>query len=198
MKIQRGGGISWKMLSEVCIRQKGTNITAGEMKELHKINAPIKIFAAGNTTANIDYGDIPDRDVITKTSIIVKSRGNIGFEYCDKPFSHKNEMWSYSANDNSINLKFVYYFLSNHIIEFQIKAKTGKLPQISTPDTDKFLIPIPPIEEQERIVSILDKFDSLVNDISEGLPAELNVRKKQYEYYRNKLLTFEPLTSEMN
>lgn len=192
------GGISWKMLSEICIRQKGTNITAGEMKELHKINAPIKIFAAGNTTANLDYGDIPDRDVITKTSIIVKSRGNIGFEYYDKPFSHKNEMWSYSANDNSINLKFVYYFLSNHIIEFQIKAKTGKLPQISTPDTDKFLIPIPQLEEQERIVAILDKFDALVNDISEGLPAELNARRQQYEYYRNKLLTFSPLESEMN
>lgn len=189
-----GGGISWKMLSEVCTRQKGTNITASEMKKLDKINAPIKIFAAGNTSAHVDYGDIPDKDIISKASIIVKSRGNIGFEYYDKPFSHKNEMWSYSTNNASIDLKFVYYFLSDHIMDFQIKAKTGKLPQISTPDTDKFLIPIPPLDEQGRIVAILDKFDSLVNDISEGLPAELNARRQQYEYYRNKLLTF----TEMN
>ena len=54
----------------------------------------------------------------------------------------------------------------------------------------KFPIPIPEIKEQERIISILDKFDSLVNDISIGLPAELKSRRSQYEYYRSKLLTF--------
>ncbi len=52
------------------------------------------------------------------------------------------------------------------------------------------LIPIPSLEEQERIVAILDKFDALVNDISQGLPAEIEARRKQYEYYRDKLLTF--------
>ena len=56
-----------------------------------------------------------------------------------------------------------------------------------------FRIPIPPLAEQERIVAILDKFDSLVHDISIGLPAELQARKKQYEYYREKLLTFTEL-----
>jgi len=54
----------------------------------------------------------------------------------------------------------------------------------------KIKIPVPPLAEQERIVSILDKFDSLVNDISIGLPAELKARRSQYEYYRGKLLTF--------
>ena len=51
-------------------------------------------------------------------------------------------------------------------------------------------IPVPPMEEQERIVSILDKFDALVNDISEGLPAEIAARRQQYEHYRDRLLTF--------
>ena len=52
------------------------------------------------------------------------------------------------------------------------------------------IIPLPPLEKQERIVSILDRFDKLCNDISEGLPAEIEARQKQYEYYRDKLLTF--------
>ena len=51
-------------------------------------------------------------------------------------------------------------------------------------------IPVPSMEEQKRIVSILDRFDKLCNDISEGLPAEIEARRKQYEYYRDKLLTF--------
>ena len=54
----------------------------------------------------------------------------------------------------------------------------------------EYKIPIPSIEEQERIVSILDKFDILTNSISEGLPKEIELRKKQYEYYRDLLLTF--------
>lgn len=186
-----GGRIKFMQLGDVCIRQKGTPITAAVMKEINKPEAPIRIFAGGNTFADVNYGDIPDKDLITKTSIIVKSRGNIGFEFYTKPFSHKNEMWSYSSKSSDIDLKFVYYYLTNNIKEFQLKAKTGKLPQISTPDTDNYLIPILPLEEQERIVAILDKFDSLVNDISEGLPAELTVRRQQYEYYRNKLLTFD-------
>jgi type I restriction enzyme S subunit len=53
-----------------------------------------------------------------------------------------------------------------------------------------FQIPIPPLEEQARIVSILDKFDTLTTSLSEGLPKEIELRKKQYEYYRNLLLTF--------
>ena len=62
-------------------------------------------------------------------------------------------------------------------------------------DTDKFKIPIPTISEQDRIVSILDTFDTLTTSISEGLPKEIALRKKQYEYYRDKLLTF-PIKEE--
>jgi type I restriction enzyme S subunit len=54
----------------------------------------------------------------------------------------------------------------------------------------KYPIPIPPLKEQERIVNILDKFDTLTNSISEGLPKEIKLRQQQYEYYRDLLLTF--------
>ena len=54
----------------------------------------------------------------------------------------------------------------------------------------KYQVPIPPLNEQEHIVAILDRFDILVNDITQGLPAEISARRKQYEYYRDKLLTF--------
>ena len=58
----------------------------------------------------------------------------------------------------------------------------------------RFPIPIPSLDEQQRIVDILDRFDSLCNDISIGLPAEIEARQKQYEYYRDKLLTFKEIS----
>ena len=67
--------------------------------------------------------------------------------------------------------------------------------KINKGDIGKLKLPIPSINEQESIVSILDRFDKLCNDISVGLPAEIEARKKQYEYYRDKLLTFEPIQS---
>ena len=60
----------------------------------------------------------------------------------------------------------------------------------------KLKIPVPPLEEQERIVAILDRFDKLCNDISEGLPAEIEARQKQYEYYRDRILQFKMQNEE--
>ena len=174
-------GVEYKKIKDICVRQKGTPITASEMKRIAKINGAVRVFAAGNTFVDTDYDDVSN--VITVPSVIVKSRGNIGFEYYDKPFTHKNEMWSYSAKDTKINLKFLYHYLQNRADVFQKKAKTGKLPQISTPDTDNFTIPVPPIAIQNEIVRILDTFTELT--------AELTARKQQYEYYRNSLLNFE-------
>ena len=69
-------------------------------------------------------------------------------------------------------------------------AHGTKVIEISPDALNKTNIPIPPLSEQQRIVDILDRFDALVNDLSAGLPAEIEARRKQYEYYRDTLLTF--------
>ena len=88
--------------------------------------------------------------------------------------------------------KYLVYYTQT--IEFSNQkrkyAKGTKVIDVSANDLAKITIPLPPIEEQERIAGILDKFDTLVNSISEGLPREIELRRKQYEYYREKLLSF--------
>ena len=69
-------------------------------------------------------------------------------------------------------------------------------PNLAAKSLEQFLLPLPPLAEQQRIVDILDRFDALCNDITSGLPAEIEARKKQYEYYRDKLLTFKELKKE--
>lgn len=181
--------VEWEKVSNFCKRQKGINITAKEMKELAIEDGSVKIFAGGNTIAYLDVEVVGKDNIIDKPSVIVKSRGNIDFEYYDGMFSHKNEMWSYSINSEN-NIKYLYYYLKNNIEYFRSRAISGKLPQIATGITDNYKIPIPPLHVQQYVVNILDKFDTLVNDIKEGLPKEIEQRQKQYEYWRECLLNF--------
>ncbi|WP_127242892.1 restriction endonuclease subunit S [Neisseria meningitidis] len=87
-----------------------------------------------------------------------------------------------------INFAFYYFF----IIAEQSKKliNTSSLPIISMKELKKLKIPIPPLPEQEKIAAILDKFDILTHSISEGLPHEIALCRKQYEYYREQLLAF--------
>ena len=183
--------VEWKPLGEVLVRTKGTKITAGQMKEMHKDNAPLKIFAGGKTFALVDFDDVPDKDIHREPSIIVKSRGIIEFEYYDKPFSHKNEMWSYHSVNKHIYIKYVYYFLKTQENYFRNIGSKMQMPQIATPDTDNYKIPIPPLETQQKIVKILDKFTELEATLEATLEAELALRKRQYRYYRDFILDFD-------
>ncbi|MEV9000508.1 restriction endonuclease subunit S [Klebsiella pneumoniae] len=193
-KLLDGVEVEWKTLEKVLKRTKGTKITAGQMKALHKDNAPLKIFAGGKTVAFVDFKDIPEKDINREPSIIVKSRGIIEFEYYDKPFSHKNEMWSYHSNNDAISIKYIYYFLKINEGYFQKIGGKMQMPQIATPDTDKFEVPIPCPDNPEKslaiqseIVRILDTFTALTAELT----AELTMRKKQYNYYRDQLLSFD-------
>lgn len=101
--------------------------------------------------------------------------------------------------DEKVNPKYVmHYLLTNEFKTNQLDALSGtsSMKNITMTNIRKFKIPVPSLEKQNRIVNILDRFDKLINDISVGLPAEIELRRKQYEYYRNKLLSFEELRSD--
>ncbi len=93
------------------------------------------------------------------------------------------------------NAKYLSYFFHTKMF-FEQKRKYAhgtKVIEVTPNKLEDIIIPIPSLENQASIVDILDKFHSLVTDISEGLPAEIEARQKQYEYYRDKLLTFEEI-----
>ena len=84
-----------------------------------------------------------------------------------------------------------YYLQSNHYFDYKKKHARGtKVVRIPSEKILEFLIPLPPLEQQEAIVYILDHFDQLANDLTAGLPAELHLRQQQYAYYRDMLLNF--------
>ena len=178
--------VEWKKLGEIAGRNKGIPITAGQMSELASSDGNVRVFAAGSTIADIEESKLPKNCAHKLPSIIVKSRGYIEFEFYEKPFTHKNEMWSYSF-DNKQEGKFIYYFLTTQTDFFRNKAKANsvKLPQLCVADTDNFLIPIPSLSEQQRIVGILDTFTASIDN----LKAQITQRRKQYEYYRDQLFS---------
>lgn len=94
--------------------------------------------------------------------------------------------------DKAVLPSYLYHFFtSKYFTDFVESVKTGStIPHLTQQGLVSLNIPIPSLVEQQRIVDILNRFDKLCNDISEGLPAEIEARKKQYEYYRDKLLTF--------
>ena len=102
-------------------------------------------------------------------------------------------------NNNIISSRYLKYYLESRIgrDELYKKTLTHAVPiKINKDDIGKIKVIVLSKEEQRRIVDILDKFDALVNDITDGIPAEIELRRQQYEYYRNKLLSFEELKNE--
>ena len=178
-------GVEYRPLGSLGKRNKGTAITASKMRSLEPGNKDLRIFAAGSTFVDTDSSNIPAKDILYGPAIIVKSRGYIGFEYYEKSFTHKNEMWSYTLDSDLVNQKFIYYYLLTQAYYLQelARSKSVKLPQLAVKDTDSLEVPVPPLEIQEAIVEVLDKFTSLEAE----LEAELEARTLQYEYYRDSL-----------
>ena len=181
----------------------------GEKKKLGEIanfktgSKPKKIFEEKNNnyfeyinagTTNSGYVEQANfrKNAVTTPS---RGQGGIGFVgYQTKDFWLGPLCYAIYANDDSVlNNKYLYYELSSKADEILKRKNTGGVPSLNGCDLKTIPINIPPINEQIKIVKILDKFEKLCNDISEGLPAEIEARQKQYEYYRDKLLTFKEL-----
>ena len=183
-------GVERVQVKKAFQRLRGTPITAGKMKEIEDPTGEIRIFAGGKTIINSKEKDIPNANITRVPAVLIQSRGVIDVVYYDKPFTFKNEMWAYTT-ENKTTVKYLYYVLKNNVQSFRDAASgMGSLPQISLPVTEDFYIPLPPLAVQQEIVRILDSFTELTAELNKKLTAELTARRKQYEHYRDELLTF--------
>lgn len=158
-----------------------------DYKHLKKGNIPV--YGSGGVMTYVD------KFMYDKESVLIPRKGSLGnVFYLDIPFWNVDTIYYTEINNSIVIPKYVFYYIKNiHLENFNI---AGGVPSMTQATLNKLKIPILSLEEQQRIVNILDKFDKLVNDISEGLPSEIELRKKQYEYYRNKLLSFKELINE--
>ena len=182
-----GGGIrqvTWKTLGETCTiltggEPCGNIIKGGKSDSMH----PYAIFGNG---AEI-YGWSDTYRVGTDAVTISSIGANTGTIYYRKgPFTPIIRLKVILPGEN-LSQRFLYHILKT----IKIKKKKSSVPNMNANEIKSILIPVPSMEEQERIVSILDRFEALTTDLQSGLPAEIEARRQQYEYYRNKLLTFE-------
>ena len=129
-----------------------------------------------------------------ETAIITSGDGaGVGkiFHYVEGKYALHQRVYRIHVLKKIIVSKYLFHYMCGNFYSYITKnAYTSSVTSIRKPMLLNFPIPIPSLEEQRRIVSILDKFETLANDLTEGLPAEIAAVQEQYEYYRNKLLSF--------
>ena len=138
--------------------------------------------------------------IVNKGDFILSNSMSFGRPYIVKITGCIHDGWlSISEFDKHYLSDFLYHLLSSSKYQNIMKQKAsfgGAVQNLKADIVKEIEIPIISLKEQQRIVDILDRFDKLCNDISEGLPAEIEARQKQYEYYRDKLLTFKTIEEE--
>ena len=167
---------------------------------------------SSNTNEGLEVGDYPffvrSQEIRRKneyqfdeTAIITSGDGvGVGkiFHYVEGKYAlHQRAYRIHITSDRLIPKFFFYYMKSSFLKYIEKNAVNSSVTSVRRPMMDKYPVPVPPRTEQQRIVDILDRFDTLCNDISKGLPAEIYERQKQYEYYRDKLLTFKNINAEV-
>ena len=179
-------GVEVKELAEVA------TITIGEFvhKNKQNLNSKYPVYNGG-----ISETGFYDEYNNTGNKIIMSARGaNAGFvNKILVSYWAGNSCYTITINDNTkIDWIFIFYFLKKNQGKFIDEQQKGGIPAVSKKQLERFIVPIPPLAIQQEIVKILDTFTTLEAE----LEAELEARKKQYEYYRDKLLTFKPLEKE--
>ena len=195
------GGTSeceWRTLGEVCFCQSGGTPSTktpeywgGDIKWLASTVCNNTKTVKEVTKYITEAGAKKSRIMKPKTTLIALVGATIG-KTAFLPYEaaiNQNIVGIYPIDEKKLMPDFVYYYCSRYYDKF-MELSSGKLAMANMSFVRGLQFPIIPIEKQKRIVSILDRFDKLCNDISEGLPAEIEARRKQYEYYRDKLLSF--------
>ena len=179
--LNEGGG---KRLNNVTIKMLGEIVNIKNGKDWkHLKEGSIPIYGSGGIMGYVDKASY------NEPSVLIPRKGSINnLFYVDKPFWNVDTIFYTVIDKEQILPKFLFYFLCNYNIG-QLSTNSTR-PSLTQSILAKIKIPIPPLSEQQRIVSFLDKFDTLTSSISEGLPKEIELRRKQYEYYREQLLSF--------
>lgn len=174
-------------LGELCKISVGRkNGTAGEFGEYPYVNAGTSMSGFVNEWSE-------EGDCVTTPS---RGQGGMGFvAYQASRFWCGPLCYVMRSKHSDVMIKYVYYYLCSHKADILGLVHEGETPAINKSELAGLRILVPPFEEQQRIVSILDRFDKLTNDLSSGLPAEIEARHKQYEYYRDRLLSFDELAA---
>ncbi|GAA8916765.1 restriction endonuclease subunit S [Helicobacter pylori] len=178
-------GVEFRKLGEVCDFQKGKSITKKAVTF-----GKVPVISGGRQPAY--YHNEANRS--GETIAISSSGVYAGYvSYWDIPV-FLADSFSVSPKQKTLMPKYLFHYLTTQQDAIHATKSAGGIPHVYSKDLQNFLIPIPPLEIQQEIVKILDQFLALTTDLQTGIPAEIEARKKQYEYYREKLLTFKPLT----
>lgn len=171
-------GVEYKKLGEICIFKRGDVLSSKDAVE-----GDVPVMAGGQKPSC--YHNVPNRK--GETIVVAGSGAYAGFvTYWNIPV-FVSDAFSVHPIDGLLP-KYVFHYLKNNQAKIHATKKGAGVPHVHGKDIAKFLIPVPPLEVQEEIVRILDRFDVYAAE----LQAELQARKEQYEYYRNLLLTFNP------
>ena len=178
--------VEWKELGEVAeVAEVGTgNNNTNEQDE----NGKYPFYVRSKNIKKINTY------LFNEEAIVIPGEGDIGeiFHYIKGKYGLHQRAYRIHITVDNINTKFIYYYMYANFKEFIIKkAVSATVSSIRKPMIEKFPIPIPPLEIQEKIVEKLDKMTEYVTELTSELTSELISRKKQYSFYRDKLLSFE-------
>jgi type I restriction enzyme, S subunit len=181
-KLLDGVTVEWKALREVAKIQRGKRLVKSELEEFGNY----AVFQ--NCMTPLGY--YHESNVKSDTTFIISAgaAGEIGYSGVD--FWAADDVYYFLAPEN-LKSKFLYYFLLTQQTKILGQVRRASVPRLSKTAFEKIQIPIPPLETQAEIVRILDTFTELTAELTAELGAELSDRQKQYNYYRDRLLTFE-------
>ena len=168
--------VEWKKLGEV------VNIKNGkDWKNLDQGNVPV--YGSGGIMTYVDKASY------NNVSVLIPRKGSItNIFYTEQPFWNVDTIFYTEIDESQIFPKFFFHFMKNFDLT-SLSTDTTR-PSLTQAILNKILIPLPSLERQKHIANTLDKFEILTKSINEGLPKEIALRQKQYEYYREQLLDF--------